>query len=224
MTQIRYSEITIKFCESVRFKCSATVYKLLFGCRGIDPDAGGLANIVGPSEPAIMENIRKKTGESSPGLVSITDLTRYYDRAKLSWKPDGVGHDPKFLVQLDLTEVKREALSSGPFSGEGETKMGIFTDGPDRQDRIQWAKAVHDLCSVPDENMTYTERQNRMFGLSQTLDECLAIVLATSEKYATSLKMAKQTQLSSAKEELKGTDHELGDSWSVPKGPSTSAH
>jgi hypothetical protein len=54
-------------------------------------------------------------------LVSITDLTQYYDRAKLSWKPDGVGHDPKFLLQLDLTEVKREALSSGPFSGEGET-------------------------------------------------------------------------------------------------------
>lgn len=50
-----------------------------------------------------------------------------------------------------------------------------------------------------------------MFGLSQTLDECLATVLDTSEKYATSLKTAKQTQLSSAKEELKGTDHELGE-------------
>ena len=107
MTQMRYSEITIKFCESVRFKCSATVYKLLFGCRGIDPDAGGLANLVGPSEPAIMENIRKKTGESSPGLVSITDLTRYYDRAKLSWKPDGVSHDPKLLANIHPDMIAR---------------------------------------------------------------------------------------------------------------------
>ena len=106
---MRYLKITIEFCESVLFKCSATVYKLLFGCRGVDPDAGGLAILVGPSEPVIMEGIRKKTGESSPDFVSITDLTRYYDRAKLCWKPYGIGHDPKFLVQLDLTEVKREA-------------------------------------------------------------------------------------------------------------------
>jgi hypothetical protein len=100
--------------------------------------------------------------EDNTGHTRLEELKTEvsYDRATLSWKPDGVGHDPKFLVQLDLTEVKREALSSGPFSSEGETKMGIFADGPDRQDRIEWAKAVHDLCAVPDESMTYTERQH----------------------------------------------------------------